>query len=141
MAVRIGERLQAFAAERIPAILGTVRSDGSAQVNPVWFEYADGYFWINGGPQRAWLGHIQRHPRKRVTLLLIDPKNMWRWAQIQGRVVDVTEEGAWEHIDRLSHRYLGRDYMRRPGDKRLKVKIEPLRVTGGDNHEPWDVSA
>ncbi|TMD59049.1 MAG: PPOX class F420-dependent oxidoreductase [Chloroflexi bacterium] len=138
MAVRIGEQLQAFAAEKIPAILGTVRRDGSAQMNPVWFEYDDGYFWINGGPQRGWLRHIRRDPKQRVTLLLIDPKSMWRWAQIQGRVVDVTEEGAWEHIDRLSRRYLGQEYMRRPGDKRLKVKIEPLRVTGGDNRVPWD---
>ena len=138
--MRIGERLQRFAAEKIPAILGTVRRDGSVQLNPVWFEYADGYFWINGGPRRAWLRHIRRDPQQRITLLLLDPKNMWRWAQIQARVVDVTEEGAWEHIDSLSQRYLGRPYMRRPGDERLKIRIEPLRVTGGDNREPWDVS-
>jgi PPOX class probable F420-dependent enzyme len=137
--VRIGERLQRFAAEKMPAILGTVRSDGSAQLNPVWFEYDDGYFWINGGPNRAWLRHIRRHPKQLVTLLLIDPGNMWRWAQVQGRVVEVSDQGAWEHIDHLSRRYLGRAYMRRPGDERLKVKIEPLRVTGGDNRQPWDV--
>jgi PPOX class probable F420-dependent enzyme len=138
--VRLGERLQRFAAEKIPAILGTVRQDGSAQLIPVWFEYADGYLWINGGPNRAWLRHIRRDPRQRVTLLLIDPSNMWRWAQIEGRVVEVTDEGAWEHIDHLSRRYFGREYQRRPGEVRLKVKIEPLRVTGMDNFEPWDVS-
>jgi hypothetical protein len=42
--VALGERLRRFAQEKIPAILGTIRRDGSVQLNPVWFEYADGTF-------------------------------------------------------------------------------------------------
>lgn len=137
MAVTIGPRLIRFAEEKIPALIGTVRRDGSVQLNPVWFEYFDGYLWLNGGPDRDWLRHVRRDPLRRLTLLLIDPKNMWRWAQILGRVVDVTEEGAREHIDRLSQRYLGRSYARR-GDRRVSVKVEPLRVTGRDAGAPWD---
>ncbi len=91
--MKIGERLERFAAEKMPAFIGTVRRDGTAQMNPVWFEYADGYFWINGGPDRGWLRHVQRDTEQRITLLLVDPKNMWRWAQIVGRVVEVTAEG------------------------------------------------
>ncbi len=95
---------------------------------------------MNGGPDRGWLKHVQRDRGPRIALLLIDPSNMWRWAQIQGRVVEITEESADEHIDRLSLRYLGRPYQRwRPGDRRIKVKIEPLRVTGSDSRRPWDV--
>lgn len=140
MALRIGPQLRAFAEEKIPALLGTMRRDGSVQLNPVWFEYADGHIWLNGGPHRRWLRHIRRDPEQRVTLLLIDPKNMWRWAQIQGRTVEVTEQGAQEHIDRLSQRYLGRPYARR-GDPRVIVKVEPLRVTGYEGGKPWDVEA
>ncbi len=125
----VSERLRRFAEEKIPTIVGTVRRDGTAQLNPVWFEYADGYFWFNGGPDRAWLRHIQRDPKRRVTLPLIDPKNMWRWAQIQGHAVETTREGAREHSDRLSQRNLGRPYARR-NDERIIVKVEPLRVSG-----------
>ena len=34
-------------------------------------------------------------------------------------------------------RYFGRDY---PGPRtdRVTVRIEPERVTGGDNRQPWD---
>lgn len=136
MGVTVGPRLARFAEERIPALMGTVRRDGSVQLTPVWFEYRDGFFWLNGGPGRDWLRHIRRDPQRRVTLLLIDPKNMWRWAQIQGRVVAVTEEGARDHIDRLSQRYLGRAYARR-GDERVIVKVEPLRITGRDAGGTW----
>lgn len=138
MPLRVGERILLFAQEKIPAILGTIRRDGSVQMNPVWFEYADGYVWLNGGPDRRWFHHIKRDPQQRLTLLLIDPSNMWRWAQVQGRMVEATEHGADEHIDRLSHRYLGRPYQRRPGERCIMIKIEPLRVTGFDGGRPWD---
>ncbi|MDQ3810233.1 MAG: pyridoxamine 5'-phosphate oxidase family protein, partial [Chloroflexota bacterium] len=82
MSVRIGPRLQAFFEEALPITIGTTRGDGRVQLNPVWYEYREGEIWLNGGPNRGWLRHMQRDPR--VTLLLVDPANMFRWAQIQG---------------------------------------------------------
>jgi PPOX class probable F420-dependent enzyme len=127
----LAEDLAAFAQEVIPAILGTTRSNGSAQMNPVWYEYDGQSFWLNAADSRAWLEHLRRDPR--VTLLLIDPNNMWRWAQIQGEVVEIDDDpqrGA-DHIDRLSERYLGRPYGGfRVGETRVKVRVEPVRVTG-----------
>ena len=138
MSLRIGPRLSAFLSEVHPIVLGTRRRDGSVQLNPVWFEFRDGLIWINGGPNRGWVHHLERDPR--ATLLLVDPTNMFRWAQIQARLVDTTTEGAGEHINHLSHRYNdGRDY---PGPRtdRLIVRLEPTRVTGGESRQPWDVS-
>ncbi|HEV7662014.1 MAG TPA: hypothetical protein VGQ62_00665, partial [Chloroflexota bacterium] len=90
-----------------------------------------------GGPGRAWVKHMQRDPR--VTLLVVDPKDQFRWAQIQGRLASTTTERAGEHIDRLSQRYFGRPY---PADKtgRLIVRVDPERVSGAENQQPWDVS-
>jgi PPOX class probable F420-dependent enzyme len=137
MALTFGPRLQALLDEPIPVTIGTQRRDGSVQMNPIWYEYRDGQIWLNGGPERAWVKHLQRDPR--VTLLVVDPKNQFRWAQIQGRLVDTTAEGADEHIDRLSQRYFGRPY---PAEKvdRLIVRVEPERVGGGENQQPWDVT-
>jgi PPOX class probable F420-dependent enzyme len=138
MALKFGERIRSFLDEPFPTILGTVRADGSVEMNPLWFERRGDEIWLNGGPARDWVRHIRRDPR--VTLLVVDPKNMFRWARIQGRVVNMTEEGAGEDINRLSHRYnKGADY---PGPLtgRLIVQVDPQRVQGGENMQPWDVS-
>lgn len=135
MGIVIGPRLAAFAAEPNLVIVGTVRTDGSVQMNPLWFELEDGAFWLNAGPRRGWLAHLERDPR--VTLLLQDPKAHHRWAQIQGRAVSLTTEGGPEHFERLALRYTGRPY-RHPDQVRTIVRVEPLRVTGEDERSAWD---
>lgn len=127
MALELSPKMKAFTQEVFPAIIGTNRKDGSVQMNPVWFEVRDGSFWINGGTNRGWFKHLQHDPR--ITLLLIDPKEMFRWAQVQAKMVDWAEDPGGEHINHLSHRYLRHDYQG-PRTGRIKVQIEPLRVTG-----------
>jgi PPOX class probable F420-dependent enzyme len=137
MPLKFGPRLQAFLNEPIPVTLGTTRSDGSVQMNPVWYEYRDGQIWLNGGPRRGWFSHLRRDPR--VTLLMLDPSNMFRWVQIQGRLASSTADGADEHIERLSQRYTGAAY-RNPKVDRLIVRIEPERVMGFESGTAWDVT-
>jgi hypothetical protein len=45
--------------------------------------------------------------------------------------VEITEDGASEHIDRMAKKYLGVDKYpgRAPGEVRVLYRIEPLRVT------------
>jgi hypothetical protein len=45
--------------------------------------------------------------------------------------VDITEQGADEHINRLSQKYLGQaEYpYRRPGEVRVLYKVEPEKVS------------
>ena len=137
MALQFGPRLKAFLDEPIPMLVGTTRRDGSVQMTPVWFEYRDGQIWLNGGPQRDWFKHLRRDPR--VSLHVLDPKNMFRHVQIQGRLADSTTEGADDHIDRLAQRYQGGPY-RNPKVDRLIIRIDPERVTGHESGQPWDVS-
>jgi PPOX class probable F420-dependent enzyme len=137
MGVQIGPRLRAFFDEPHPTILGTTRTDGSVQMNPLWYELRDGQVWLNGGPTRDWLRHMERDGT--ATLMVLDPKNMFRWAQIQARLIDTLQEGADEHIDRLALRYFGGPYTN-PKVDRLIVRMEPLRITGGEGGQPWDVS-
>jgi PPOX class probable F420-dependent enzyme len=137
MALQFGPRLKAFLDEPIPISIGTTRRDGSVQLTPAWYEYRDGQIWLNGGPNRDWFKHMRRDPR--VSLLVLDPKNMFRWAQIQGRLASYTTEGADDHIERLSQRYTGGPY-RNPKIDRLIIRIDPERVTGGENWQPWDVT-
>jgi PPOX class probable F420-dependent enzyme len=125
--VQLSEKMQAFVQEPLPALVGTARMNGSVQLNPLWFEYKDGSFWLNGGTNRGWFKHLERDPR--ITLLLIDPKNMFRWAQIEARLIKWEEDPGGDHINHLSHRYFGRDYQN-PRTGRIKIQLEPLRITG-----------
>lgn len=139
MAVKLSHKLQQFLSEVFPAVVGTKRRDGTTQLNPVWFEVGDnGDIWLNSGRDRRWQAHLQRD--KEVTLLFVDPKNMFRWAQVQGRLVEATTQSADEHIDRLSLRYTGNPKYQNPnpGEQRIKLKIEPLRITGWDGWNSWE---
>jgi len=127
VAVQLSAKMLEFVNEVFPVFIGTTRKDGSVEEVPVWFEFADGSFWINGGTNRGWFKHLERDPR--VTLLLVDPKEMFRWAQVLGRMVNWAEDPGGEHINHLAHRYQGRDYQG-PRTGRIKIEIEPLRVTG-----------
>ena len=125
----LSEPMRTFLDEVKPAIVGTSRSDGSVQMNPAWYDRRDDEIWLNPTVSRAWGKRLD--PGKRVTLLFIDPKNQWRWAQVQGEVIDRTTEGGEQHIDELSQRYLGRLYSdHRPDDPRQIVRVRPVRITG-----------
>lgn len=121
--------VKAFLDEVQPAIVGTIRSYDTVQINPVWYERRGDEIWLNPASSRRWGKRLD--PGARVTLLMVDPTNMWRWTQIQATVLERTDAGGEDHIDRLSRRYLGRDYANHvPEDPRLVVRVAPERVTG-----------
>jgi hypothetical protein len=72
---------------------------------------------------------VRRDPR--VSLSLIDPDNGYRYLEVRGRVVEITEDGADAHIDALAKKYLGKDKypFRRPGEVRVTYKVAPEKVT------------
>lgn len=130
----ISPSLERFLSEVMPAMVGTVRRDGSVAMRPVWFEHRDGLIWLNGGPDRRWLRRAKRTGR--LSLFFVDPKNMWRHALIQARMIEITTEGADDHIDHLSERYLGVKYRNAKVDRTI-VKLEPVSVFGNDAGRPW----
>jgi hypothetical protein len=66
----------------------------------------------------------------RVARSATDPENPCRALMIRGRVVEITEEGADAHIDRLAKKYLDEDKypLRTPEEVRVKYYIEPIKV-------------
>ena len=126
--VELSENTKKFVQEVFPAIVATSRPNGSIHANPVWFEYEDGYFWLNAPRGSKWLENLKREGE--ATLALVDPGNMFRWAEVRGKLVNATEEGGQEHIDKLSMRYFGRPYDRSymPDQVRVKVQVEPVKV-------------
>lgn len=110
------------------AQLATLMPDGSPHVAPVWFEYDGKNILINSAKGRVKDKNIRRDPR--VGIDILDPDNPYRHLSIRGRVVEITEKGADEHIDKLAKKYTGQDkYAHRgPGEVRVLYKIEPEHI-------------
>jgi len=111
------------------AHLATLMPDGRPQVTPVWVDLDGSHIRVNSAKGRVKDKNMRRN--KRVALSIADPDNPCRYLAVQGEVVDVTEEGADDHINKLAKKYLGKDQypFRQPGEVRVTYKIRPDRVT------------
>jgi PPOX class probable F420-dependent enzyme len=127
MATTIPEKyLDLFAPDsKALASLATVMPDGSPQVTPVWFDYADGRIRVNTARGRVKDKNMTQNAR--VALAIIDPANPYRHIQVRGRVAAIKEEGAVAHIDLLAKKYIGQDkYPWLGNDTRVIYEIEPV---------------
>jgi PPOX class probable F420-dependent enzyme len=111
--------------------LATLMPDGTPHVTSVWVDYDGRYLIINSARGRVKDKNMEKRPQ--VAVQIPDPDNSDRYLAVRGPVVEITEEGADEHLDKLSKRYLDKDKyppgMRFPGEIRCLYKIEPRHVT------------
>lgn len=109
--------------------LATIMPDGSPQVTPVWFNADDSHILINSAAGRVKDRNMNARPQ--VALAIADPQNPYRYVQIRGRVVEITQQGADEHINVLAGKYTGTPkYQNRvPGEQRVTYKILPNKIT------------
>ncbi len=113
--------------EKALAHVATVMSDGSPHVTPVWVD-TDGeallFNTFKGGIKHR---NLSRDPR--VAISVTDKGNDYRSAVIRGRA-ELIAEGAEDHIDRLSKKYLGQDRypFRQPGEQRVTIRVVPERI-------------
>ena len=116
--------------KRAFAALVTIMDDGTPQVTPIWFNTDEKHILINSAEGRV-KDHNMR-ARSHVALLIQDPNNPYRYIQIRGRVVEITKNGANEHIDTLAGKYTGvaKYQWKSPSEQRVIYKIIPEHVTG-----------
>jgi PPOX class probable F420-dependent enzyme len=109
--------------------LGTLMKDGSPQVTPVWVDYDGKHVLFNSALGRVKDKNVRRDPR--VSISLQDPTNPYRYLEIRGKVVEITQSGADDHINKLSQKYLGKPVypFRQPGEVRVLYRVEPERVS------------
>jgi PPOX class probable F420-dependent enzyme len=109
--------------------LATLLPDGTPQTSPVWVDFDDTYVLVNSARGRLKDKNMRQRPQ--VALSIQDPDDPYRYLEVRGRVVEITEQGAEEHIDRLAKRYLGLDRYpyRQPGEVRVIYKIKPERTS------------
>ena len=109
--------------------VGTLMDDGAPQVSPVWVNVDGDDVIFNTAAGRLKQKNLHRDPR--VALSVIDPDNPYKSVLIRGKVTEISEEGADEHINLLAKKYMDKDvYPYREQDEvRLIVRVEPERET------------
>jgi len=125
MSDQILEKFKDLFSKRAFANIATLMPNGGPQVTPVWVDFDGTHILFNSARGRRKDRNVRRDPR--VAISIVDPDNPYRYLEIRGRVVAITEQGADEHIDRLAKKYLGVDKYpyRQPGEIRVLYKVEP----------------
>ena len=125
----IPEKYRDLFNKRAFASLATLMPDGRPQVTPVWCDLEGDYVLFNSAKGRQKDRNVRRDPR--VAMAIVDPDNPYRYLEIRGRVVEITEQGADAHIDKMAKKYLGVDKYpyRQASEVRVIYKIQPEHTT------------
>ena len=111
------------------ASLATLMPDGSPQVSPVWVDHEGELILVNSAEGRVKTKNVTRDPR--VAISIFDQNDPYKKVLIRGRVIEVTKEGAEDHIDKMAMKYRGlaKYPWRQPGISRVLFKVKALRIS------------
>jgi PPOX class probable F420-dependent enzyme len=125
----IPEKYQDLFQKKAFASLATLMPDGRPQVTPVWVDYDGDHVIFNSARGRQKDRNVRRDAR--VALAIVDPDNPYRYMEIRGTVVEITEQGADASINKLAKKYMGLDKYpySQPGEVRVVYKIRPEHTT------------
>ena len=125
----IPEKFRDLFTKKAFASLTTLMPDGSPQTTPVWCDTDGEHVIFNSAKGRQKDRNVRRDPR--VAMAIIDPDNPYRYLEIRGKVVEISEQGANSHIDKMAKKYLDKDKypFGQPGEVRVVYKIRPEHTT------------
>jgi PPOX class probable F420-dependent enzyme len=129
MSTVIPEKYLDLFQKRAFASLATIMPDGRPQVTPVWCDFDGQHVIFNSARGRQKDRNVRSNPH--VSLAVVDPDNPYRYLEIRGTVVEISEDGAAQHIDKMAKKYMGLDKYpySQPGEVRVLYKIRPEHTT------------
>ena len=83
--------------------LGTVRPDGTVQVNPMWFEFDGESLRFTHTTKRAKFRNLQHNPS--MSLSISDPENPYDFIELRGKLTEVIPDPTGAFYVRLGRRY------------------------------------
>ena len=111
----------------------TLMPDGQPQASVVWCSYDGEHVLVNTAVGRQKEKNLRERPM--ATVLAVDPNNPFRYIEVRG-TVELTKEGALDHINQLAKAYRGADSYYggvQPAEMaqketRIMCKIKPTHV-------------
>jgi PPOX class probable F420-dependent enzyme len=119
--MQLTEELLAMLRKPSICYIATTMADGSPQVTQTWVDTDGEHVIINSVQGYVKLKNIERDPR--VAVVVSEPDNPSRYFQVRGRVINITTDGAVDHINMLSQKYLGMPYPWYGGRDQVRVVI------------------
>jgi PPOX class probable F420-dependent enzyme len=129
------EVIDQFLAERRNAVLGTIRKDGSPQLNPMWFYWTGEVFYISTTRSRFKYNHLQRDPR---VALCIDDVTGFQTVIVEGRA-QIVEDDIWGPTRLIVEKYVDKDHV----EARLaRMQTEPrvILIIRPEKWISWDMA-
>jgi PPOX class probable F420-dependent enzyme len=137
MAIALPESVKKIVQDKAYGHVITFNANGKPQVTMVWMDVEGDEVVFNTADGRLKPRNLRRDPR--VVISVQDRNDAQSYMVFHGKA-SVTEAGADDHIDTLAKRFLGADRypFRRPGEKRLVVRVKVDRIGGyGPKMQSW----
>ena len=122
--VPVPPEVDAFLAQPNPAVVATIRPDGTPHTAATWYDWVDGRVLLNMDESRLRLGYLRANPA--VSLTVLAEGDWYRQVTLLGRVVSIEEDEGLRDIDRLALRYSPNRYRNRES-RRFSAWMEPER--------------
>ena len=94
-----------FLGRPLIAHVTSLRMDGSPHTVPVWYQYADGRFYVFTPSRSVKVRNLLRDPR--LTISIASEDEPYRYVVADG-VADVSDDGALERGGAIASRYRGK---------------------------------
>lgn len=129
MTAQLNDDVLALLRKPLMAHVATVMPDNTPQSTPVWIDTDGTDVLFNTAKGRVKHRNLLQNPA--IAISFVDDENPYRMIEIRGQA-SMTEEGADEHIDHMTKKYLGQDSypFRQPGEERIIVRVSPTAVAG-----------
>jgi len=127
--VPVPPEVDEFLARPNPAVVATLRPDGSPHTVPTWYDWENGRVLLNMEDSRLRLGYLRHDPRAALTVLGSGADDWYRHVSLLGRVISIEDDETLDDIDRLALRYTGRPFRTR-NRRRVSAWLEPERWHG-----------
>ena len=121
----IPPEIEEFLRRPNPAVVATIRPDGSPHSVATWYDWVEGLILLNMAATRARLGHMRRDPR--VSLTVLDEDSWYTHVTLTGVIERIEDDPTLADIDRLALRYQGNRFRNR----------EAARVSAWMHCERW----
>lgn len=103
MSIEIPQHLQYLLERPFYGALGTVRPDGTPQVNPMWFERIGNELRFTHTTKRAKYRNLELNPA--MSLMVFDPDEPMAYIEVRGSLIVAEPDPTGAFYVRLQNRY------------------------------------
>ena len=122
-----------FLSQPNPAVIATLRPDGTPHTAATWYLWEDGRLLVNMDVSRRRLEYLRRDPRVSITVL--GDGDWSRHVSLTGQA-SLKPDTDLRDIDRLSRRYTGEPFARRDRE-RVSAWIDVVSWHAWSGAEAW----